>query len=148
MVFAQAAASANPCTIKYDTHNNITTSPSDLPLCISQVYIWSLGVGALLAFLMMVIGGYNYMTASGNAEQSGKGVEMIWGSIIGLALLFGAYLLLSTINPDLVNFSNFTNDFNGLNSTSTSGSTNTNSNSTNSNSTSGSASSGAGVRGP
>jgi hypothetical protein len=53
---------------------------------------------------MMVIGGYSYMTASGNAEQSGKGVEMIWSSMIGLALLFGAYLLLNTINPDLVNF--------------------------------------------
>ena len=58
----------------------------------------------LLALLMMVIGGYTYMTAAGNAEKTSKGTEMIWSSVIGLALLFGAYLLLNTINPDLVNF--------------------------------------------
>ncbi len=77
---------------------------STFPKCISQIYIWSLGIGGLLALLMTVIGGYSYMTAAGNAERAQKGTEMIWGSVIGLALLFGAYLLLSTINPDLVNF--------------------------------------------
>jgi hypothetical protein len=54
--------------------------------------------------LMLILGGYYYMTAAGNAEQSGKGVEIIWSAIIGMALLFGAFLLLNTINPDLVTF--------------------------------------------
>ncbi len=74
------------------------------PTLISKIYIWSLGVAGLLALLMSVIGAYSYMTAAGNAERASKGTEMIWASIIGLALLFGAYLLLNTINPELVNF--------------------------------------------
>ncbi len=81
--------------------------PGDLtafPTLISKIYIWSLGVGGLLALLMAVVGGYSYMTAAGNAERASKGTEMIWAAVIGLALLFGAYLLLSTINPDLVKF--------------------------------------------
>lgn len=81
--------------------------PGDLtafPTLISKIYIWSLGVGGLLALLMTVIGAYSYMTAAGNAERASKGSEMIWASVVGLALLFGAYLLLSTINPELVNF--------------------------------------------
>lgn len=70
---------------------------------INQIYRISLGLAALLALMMMVLGGYYYMTAAGNAERSGKGVDMIMSSMLGIAILFGAYLLLNTINPDLVN---------------------------------------------
>ncbi len=103
MIVPLFALAATPCTL-----DAVKSSPQDklgqLPRCVNQIYIWSLGVGSLLALLMMVAGGYAYMTSSGNAEQASKGVEMIWGAVIGLALLFGAYLLLNTINPDLVNF--------------------------------------------
>ncbi len=108
------AQAATPCTINR-TADKVDVKPSDLPLCVNQIYIWSLGVASLLALLMIVIGGYYYMTSSGNAEQASKGTEMIWSSVIGLALLFGAYLLLSTINPDLVNFENFNKTFNDFN---------------------------------
>ncbi|HTL39776.1 MAG TPA: hypothetical protein VL306_03115, partial [Methylomirabilota bacterium] len=98
---AQSTTTTNPCTVSavQGSSNKLTA----LPQCINQVYKWSLGIGALLALLMTVIGGYYYMTSAGNAEQASKGTEMIWGAIIGLVLLFGAYLLLNTINPDFVN---------------------------------------------
>jgi len=92
---------ANPCTIEGLRANN--NEFNTLPMCINQIYVWSLGIAALLALLMTVVGGYAYMTASGNAEQAEKGKEYIWGAAIGLALLFSAYLLLRIINPDLVN---------------------------------------------
>lgn len=110
--FAQAA----PC-VKTPGQN---VKPGDLPACINQIYVWSLGAGALLGLLMMVVGGYYYMTSGGNAERATTGVEMIWSSIIGIALLFGAYLLLNTINPDLVKFNYFANDFQNLNTAATS----------------------------
>lgn len=81
-----------------------------LPLCINQIYVWSLGLSALLAMLMMVLGGYMVMTAAGNAQQSTTGKEMIWSSIVGMGILFAAFLILNTINPDLVDFSNLTSD--------------------------------------
>lgn len=93
-------SAANPCAIDPVTGK---ASPSQLPICVNQIYVWSLGVAALLAVLMTVLGGYYYMTSAGNAEQADKGKEYIWGAVIGLTLLFGAYLLLRTINPDLVN---------------------------------------------
>ena len=107
------AFAANPCT-KAGLDAS-TDKASTLPACINQIYIWSLGIGALLALLMTIIGGYTYMTAAGNAEQASTGVSYIWGAVIGLALLFTAYLLLNTINPDLVNF-NF-DSYKGLNPT-------------------------------
>jgi hypothetical protein len=104
-----------PCTLGAVQYSN--DKASELPRCVNQIYTWSLGIGALLALLMMIIGGYYYMTASGNAEQASKGTEYIWGAVIGLVILFGAYLLLNTINPDLVNFKAFSNDFQSTNST-------------------------------
>ena len=94
-----AAQTPSACSAVGFAGNNST-----FPKCVSQIYIWSLGLAGLLALLMTVIGAYSYMTAAGNAERAQRGTEMIWGSVIGLALLFGAYLLLNTINPDLTNF--------------------------------------------
>ncbi|MBI4363630.1 MAG: hypothetical protein HY545_02160 [Candidatus Doudnabacteria bacterium] len=94
-----AIAQANPCS-RDTTEQPIVA----LPKCINQIYTWALGAAALLAFLMIIIGGYFIMTAQGSGEQTTKGKEFIYSAIIGLVLLFTAYLLLRTINPDLVNF--------------------------------------------
>ena len=97
-----AAQSTNPCTVS--AVQGTADKASALPRCINQIYVWSLGVAVLLALLMIVLGGYYYMTAAGNAEQAAKGKEFITGALIGVVILFCAYLLLNEINPDLVNF--------------------------------------------
>ncbi len=74
-------------------------------LAVSRLYIWSLGAAAILALLMVIIGGYYWMTAAGNASRVTKGKEIIFAALLGLALLFAAYIILNTINPDLVDFS-------------------------------------------
>lgn len=82
------------------------TAPVDttaLPKQITQIYVWSLGIAAILAVLMSILGGYLVMTAQGNAQQSSQGKSFLISSITGLVLLFGAYILLNTINPNLVN---------------------------------------------
>ena|SRR3989338_2317120 len=94
-VFAQT----NPCS-----SGNNESPITALPKCINQVYTWALGAAALLALLMIILGGYYVMTSQGNGEQATKGKEFIYSAIIGLVILFSAYLLLRTINPDLVNF--------------------------------------------
>lgn len=76
---------------------------AQLSSTINNIYRISLGAAALLALLMMILGGYYYMTAAGNAERSGKGVDIITSSLLGIVILFCAYVLLRTINPDLVN---------------------------------------------
>jgi hypothetical protein len=94
--FAQTATpAANGCS-----------QDAGLGKCVNQIYIWSMSAAAILALLMIVVGGYITLTAAGNAERATRGKSFITSSLIGLVLLFGAYLLLRTINPDLVDFSN------------------------------------------
>jgi len=62
-----------------------------------------LGIAAVLAMIMIIKGGFEYMGSSLPSEkESGKGT--ITNAIFGLILALGAYLILYTVNPDLLNF--------------------------------------------
>jgi len=52
-----------------------------------KFYQWSIPIGSGLAVVMIVLGGYKYMTSQGNAEALGEAKEMIYGAIAGLVLL-------------------------------------------------------------
>ncbi|OGI63202.1 hypothetical protein A2818_00125 [Candidatus Nomurabacteria bacterium RIFCSPHIGHO2_01_FULL_40_12] len=61
-----------------------------------------LGLAAVLAMVMIVIGGMEYMTSElVSSKEAGK--ERIRGALLGLLIALGAYALLNTINPDLLN---------------------------------------------
>jgi hypothetical protein len=94
-----AGSNLPAATVNPSTSNPTPVDTSSLPALINQIYIWSLGVAGLLALLMMILGGYTYMTAAGNAQQAAKGKDYILSSLIGIALLLCSYLLLKTINP-------------------------------------------------
>lgn len=60
-----------------------------------------IGICAVLAMLMIVIGGLEYMTSELiSSKEHGK--ERIMNAIFGLLLALGSYALLNTINPDLL----------------------------------------------
>lgn len=101
LIVVPQIASANPCQ---------SGPGASLSHCITQIYTWSLGGSGILGVLMIVLGGYKVMTAGGNAEQASSGKSYILSAIVGICLLFGAYLILNTINPDLVKFKDITNN--------------------------------------
>ncbi len=61
--------------------------------------IWAVGVSAML---MISIGGFMYLTSAGNTSKTGKAKEIITDAIIGIILAMVSWLLLYTINHDLV----------------------------------------------
>jgi len=78
-----------------------------LASCIQKIYLLSLGLGAIVALLMIVLAGYRYMTAGGNGAQVESAKDSFESAFIGLIIIFTAFILLSLINPDLVRFKNF-----------------------------------------
>ncbi|MFA6586129.1 MAG: pilin [Candidatus Paceibacterota bacterium] len=60
-----------------------------------------LGIAAVLAMVMIVMGGIEYMTSELiSGKEAGK--ETITHAILGLLLALSAYLILNTINPQLL----------------------------------------------
>ncbi|KKR43169.1 MAG: hypothetical protein UU10_C0026G0003 [Parcubacteria group bacterium GW2011_GWF1_40_6] len=61
-----------------------------------------IGICAVLAVIMIVVGGIEYMTSELISNKE-NGKHRITGAIFGLVLALGAWTLLNTINPDLLN---------------------------------------------
>ena len=61
-----------------------------------------IGLCAVLAVVMIVVGGIEYSTSELISSKE-AGIEKIKGALLGLLLALGAFILLRTINPDLLN---------------------------------------------
>jgi len=79
-----------------------TEDISTFPRYIEAIFrfaVWTIGIAALL---MLIIGGYTYITSAGNTSSMEKAKEIIRDAILGVLAVILAYLLLFVINPDLV----------------------------------------------
>jgi len=69
---------------------------------VKTIYIWLLGVGGIVAVVIIIFGGFLYMTSGGSPDRVKEAKGRISSALMGLFLLIGSYTLLYTINPDLV----------------------------------------------
>lgn len=69
---------------------------------VANFYQFALMVGGILAFGAIVYGGVKYTFARGDPPGMSEGKEWVKGALLGLLLLVGAYIILNTINPDIV----------------------------------------------
>jgi len=72
------------------------------------MYTFVIGFIIVLAFLVLTFGGFEYvLSATMGGKQGGK--DKIIAAILGLLIALASYLILYTINPDLVQFNIFRN---------------------------------------
>lgn len=69
-------------------------------------YIFNFAIfsAALIALLVLIYAGFQYFISAGNAEKLKDAKDRILAALIGLLILFGSYLILWTINPNLIVF--------------------------------------------
>jgi hypothetical protein len=71
---------------------------------ITWVYNYALKVAGILAAIVLMAGGLLWLISGGDAGKVGQAKEMIVGAITGLIILLSSYILLITVNPELVKF--------------------------------------------
>ena len=74
----------------------------DFAQYVSYFYTFGLSLVALLAVGGLVFGGFLYMFSDTIGSKE-KAKQYLWSALSSLVLLFSAYLILHTINPNLVN---------------------------------------------
>ena len=88
---------------KYPIINGIeiTTSSS---IGIYATYLFSLAmiIGAILAFAILIFGGFRYLTSAGNPLAMTDAKKWIWDAILGLILLLSSWLIIGIINKELL----------------------------------------------
>lgn len=72
---------------------------SDYLQAIYRFALWAVGIAALF---MLSIGGMMYLTSAGNTSQLGSAKKIIFDALLGLVLAIVSWLILYTINPQLV----------------------------------------------
>lgn len=69
---------------------------------IARLYQIALAVAGIAAVGIIVAGSLFYTFSGGSSDRHNTGKEMITSALWGIALLFGSYIVLHTINPALV----------------------------------------------
>ncbi|MEK7559723.1 MAG: hypothetical protein AAB522_00260 [Patescibacteria group bacterium] len=79
----------------------------NFPDFVSRLIPFILAFAALAAFVQIVFGGILRATSGGNPTAIGDANDRIWKAIGGLVLALLVYLILNTINPELVSLKFF-----------------------------------------
>ena len=83
---------------------SVTIGPDSIGQYIVALYEYGAGLAGVVAMFMLVFAGWQWLMAAGRADQITKAKETIVNVFVGLALLFGGYLLMSQISQNSVNF--------------------------------------------
>lgn len=71
---------------------------------IKAIYQYGTGVVGILAAVVLMIGGLLWLTAGGSQERVKSAQDWIKAALTGLVIALCSYIILLTINPDLVKF--------------------------------------------
>ncbi len=75
--------------------------PLGLAPQIADFYQRALGIGGIVALGVIIFGGILYTVSAGNSSRQEDAKQWITSALMGLLLLFGSFLILNTINPEL-----------------------------------------------
>lgn len=68
----------------------------------NQLFSLSIRIGAMLAVFMFIWGGLHFITARDNPTSITKGREKMKNAVFGLLMLLSTFVVLNTINPQLL----------------------------------------------
>lgn len=67
-----------------------------------NLYNYLISISGVVALVALIVGGVIYLTSAGDPEKLGKAKKQILAALLGIVLLLSSYLILRTINPELV----------------------------------------------
>ncbi|MCU0679464.1 MAG: pilin [Planctomycetes bacterium] len=94
----QAATRGFDGTATKDDPKSVITS---IPEAIGKVVGAGLALIGLVFFILMIYGGFTWMTARGNEQQVTKAKELILAAIIGLVIVLAAYAITAYLGEAL-----------------------------------------------
>lgn len=89
-------------SLYYDSAGNLRVN--FLATYVNALYQFLIVAMAIVAVVMLMIGGFQYILSRGHADAVKKAKERMANAVIGLVILFAAYDIAFLINPDFVRF--------------------------------------------
>ena len=76
---------------------------TDVRVTIAKIIRVAMGLLGIVAVVIILIGGFTWMTAGGNDEKIAEAKKWIFAGIIGLAIILSAYAISNFVIDRLVN---------------------------------------------
>jgi len=93
----------NNLEVKYPKVGRLTlSSTSTFPQYIRYIYHFLIWISGIVLMLILIKAGFSYMTSTGNPARMKDAKNQIIAGIIGIIVIFFSYLILYTINPQIV----------------------------------------------
>lgn len=88
--------------ISGDGGRGIIAEDANISETLNNIFVYAIGAAALLAVLMIAIGGLQYMgTDAWSTKEEAK--SRILSAVLGLLIILASVLILTIINPELLN---------------------------------------------
>ena len=87
-----------------DEKGNIAFTVNWIAQYFKAIYLYLLGLVGLIAVIVFIHAGLEYMTSGGNSAGIKAAKERMLNAVIGIFVLFGGYAILHAINPALTRF--------------------------------------------
>jgi hypothetical protein len=71
---------------------------------IAYIMKYMIGAAGILGTIMLMVGGFRYAISQGDGQAVTSAQNIIQSSLVGIVLAATSYLILATVNTDLVNF--------------------------------------------
>lgn len=84
------------------------TVKTPLPDYVKYIFNFFIATAGLIGFVALVVAGIRYLTSSGNVERLRKAKKQFIAALLGILLLLFSFLILTTINPELITFKQLT----------------------------------------
>ncbi len=105
----RVALAANACPDKYIVLQvpipGLGWCVKGFPEYLQAIYNLFVGISGILAVIMMMYGGFQWLIAGGNPTKISGAKATILSAMAGLSLLLASYAILNLINPNLTNLS-------------------------------------------
>lgn len=85
-----------------DFTSQVGLGDNDLQDTIAQLINVALGFLGIVAVIIILFGGFKWMTAGGNDEKVGEAKRLIIAGIIGLAIILSAYAITTFVLSSLI----------------------------------------------
>lgn len=96
---------AKDLEVQYPTIPGVTTPVSTktmLPDYVEYIFRLAISISGLVVFGVIIYAGFLFLTAGDNPTQMEDAKDRIFNALVGLIVLLGSYIILTTINPQLV----------------------------------------------
>ncbi|MCK4501035.1 hypothetical protein KAU11_11105, partial [Candidatus Babeliales bacterium] len=78
------------------------SSDPTLPEYVKYIFRVSLIIVVLSSFAVLIYGGFVFLTSGGSPVARNEGKNWLFSGILGLIIALCSYLILNTINPDIL----------------------------------------------